>query len=125
MAAMCPNGTVNWKQIYGEDAFVLRPPIYESDLREKRRAKQFDAADIEKRAREYAEVRGRWLGLGVKVGVGRPVRGRSSLVRRSPGSARWNAQGAGGRSCFPAAMAGHGAGHAGRPAHAQSRPQAR
>ncbi|KAI8467317.1 MAG: hypothetical protein J3K34DRAFT_523847 [Monoraphidium minutum] len=55
MAAMCPNGTVNWKQIYGEEAFLLRPPIYESELMEKRKAKQFDAADIERRAREYAQ----------------------------------------------------------------------
>lgn len=56
MAAMCPNGTVNWKQIYGEEAFLLRPPVYESDLRAKRKAKEFDVADIEKRAKEYAQA---------------------------------------------------------------------
>lgn len=61
MAALCPNGTVNWKQIYGEEAFLLRQPIYESSLREKRRAKQFNLEDIEKKAREFAQVRGRGL----------------------------------------------------------------
>jgi hypothetical protein len=55
MAAMCPNGTVNWKQIYGEEAFRLRPPLYESDLMERRKAKAVDVPDLEKRAREYAE----------------------------------------------------------------------
>jgi len=54
MAAMCPNGTVNWKQIYGEETFILKPPIYESDLMAKRKAKQFDLEALEKRAREYA-----------------------------------------------------------------------
>lgn len=57
MAAACPNGTVNWKQIYGDEAFVHRPPVYESELMERRKAKQVDAADLAKRAQEYAQAR--------------------------------------------------------------------
>ena len=56
-AAMCPNGTVNWKEIYGEDAFVLKPPVYESALIARRKAKEIDFAAIEARAREYAAKR--------------------------------------------------------------------
>jgi hypothetical protein len=52
----CPNGTVNWKQIYGEDAFILRPPIYESQLRERRKLRTVDEADLRQRAEAYAKV---------------------------------------------------------------------
>lgn len=55
-AVECPNGTVNWKAIYGEDAFMLRPPIYESQLRERRKLKQVDEADLVKRAEQFAKV---------------------------------------------------------------------
>lgn len=56
-AAECPNGTVNWKGVYGEDAFVLRPPVYESQLRERRQYKTVDADKLAARAQEYAKVR--------------------------------------------------------------------
>ncbi|KAF8069424.1 GRIK2 [Scenedesmus sp. PABB004] len=55
-AAECPNGTVNWKAIYGEDTFVLRPPVYESQLRERRKLKTVDAADLTRRAEEFAKA---------------------------------------------------------------------
>jgi hypothetical protein len=48
---------VNWKQIYGEDAFVLRPPIYESQLREKRKLRTVDEADLRQKAEAFAKVR--------------------------------------------------------------------
>jgi hypothetical protein len=38
----------------------MRPPIYESDLREKRKAHEFDLTDIEKRARDFAQVSAPW-----------------------------------------------------------------
>jgi len=50
------NGTVNWKGIYGEDAFILRPPVYESMLRERRQYKTVDAEQLAKKAQEYAQV---------------------------------------------------------------------
>lgn len=56
-AVECPNGTVNWKQIYGEDAFVLRPPIYESQMREKRKLRTVNEADLRQKAEAFAKVR--------------------------------------------------------------------
>jgi hypothetical protein len=47
---------VNWKGIYGEDAFILRPPVYESMLRERRQYKTVDADQLAKKAEEYAQV---------------------------------------------------------------------
>jgi len=52
---MCPNGTVNWKQIYGEEAFVLKSPIFESELRARRKLKEVNIEDLEQRARSYAK----------------------------------------------------------------------
>ena len=53
----CTNGTINWKQIYGDDAFRLKRPIYESDYQALKKSKQVDLVDLEKRARQYAKVR--------------------------------------------------------------------
>ena len=39
-ASVCTNGTINWKQIYGDDAFRLKQPIYESDYQKLREAKK-------------------------------------------------------------------------------------
>lgn len=55
-AVECPNGTVNWKGIYGEDAFILRPPVYESQLRERRKLKEVNEDALRKQAEEYAKV---------------------------------------------------------------------
>jgi hypothetical protein len=63
-AVECPNGTVNWKGIYGEDAFILRPPIYESQLRQKRALRSVDEEGLAARAEAYAKV-------GLRGGVGR------------------------------------------------------
>lgn len=56
-AAQCTNGTVNWRQLYGEDAFRLKEPLYESDLLKMRKAKEVDLDALTKRAKEYAAVR--------------------------------------------------------------------
>lgn len=53
---MCPNGTVNWKQIYGEETFIIRRPIFESELRERRKVKEVNIKDLEQRAKRYAKV---------------------------------------------------------------------
>ena len=55
-AANCTNGTINWKQIYGEEAFRLKAPLYESDFERLRKVKQVDFDDLAKRATEYAKV---------------------------------------------------------------------
>jgi hypothetical protein len=61
-AVECPNGTVNWKQIYGEEAFILRPPIYESQLRERRQLRTVDEADLRQKAEAFAKVG--WVCVG-------------------------------------------------------------
>lgn len=55
-AVNCTNGTINWKQIYGDEAFRLKKPIYESDYQALKKSKQVDLVDLEKRARQYAKV---------------------------------------------------------------------
>ncbi|KAK9820335.1 hypothetical protein WJX72_009134 [[Myrmecia] bisecta] len=62
-AANCTNGTINWKQIYGEESFVLRAPLYPSDYDRLAKAKQVDYKDLEKRAREYAKMRATAAGI--------------------------------------------------------------
>jgi hypothetical protein len=55
-AVNCTNGTINWRQIYGDDAFRLKTPIYPSDEDKLRKAKEVDIVALEKRAREWAKV---------------------------------------------------------------------
>ncbi len=56
-AAQCTSGTVNWRQIYGDKAFILRGPIYWSDELARKKQRNVDASDLERRAREFAKVR--------------------------------------------------------------------
>lgn len=55
-AAQCTNGTINWKGIYGEDAFKLRDPLYHSDYSRIAQEKKVDLTALEARARQYAKV---------------------------------------------------------------------
>lgn len=55
-AVSCTNGTINWRQIYGDDAFRLKTPLYESDYQRMRKEKEIDFEALAKRAKEYAEV---------------------------------------------------------------------
>jgi hypothetical protein len=55
-AAQCTSGTVNWRQIYGDSAFILRPPVFWSEEQAAKKAKQADLQALEKAAREYAKV---------------------------------------------------------------------
>jgi hypothetical protein len=57
MAAECPNGSVPWKTIYGEREFVLRPPLFESQLRAARERKRVDPQALERAAKHYAQAR--------------------------------------------------------------------
>jgi len=52
----CTNGTINWKQIYGEESFRLKSPVYESDYVKMRKVKEVDLEDLGKRAQQYAKV---------------------------------------------------------------------
>lgn len=62
-AAQCTTGTINWKQIYGEDSFILKPPIYSSEYDALTKKKAVDVGDLEKRAREYAKMRSQSMGI--------------------------------------------------------------
>lgn len=55
-AANCTSGTVNWRQIYGDNAFILRPPTFWSEELAAKKKRQADLTELEKRAREYAKV---------------------------------------------------------------------
>jgi len=55
-ASECTSGTVNWRQIYGDNAFILRPPVYWSEELAAKKAKQPDAGLLERQAKEYSKV---------------------------------------------------------------------
>jgi hypothetical protein len=57
-AAQCTSGTVNWRQIYGDSTFTLKPPQYWSEELARIAAKHLDAEDLEKQAKEFAKVGG-------------------------------------------------------------------
>lgn len=56
-AAQCTTGTVNWRAMYGEDAFDMRPAIFQSDIEADKKAKQVDFEDLKRRAEDYAKMR--------------------------------------------------------------------
>jgi hypothetical protein len=56
-AAQCTVGTVNWRAMYGENAFVMRPTLFHSDIEAAKKAKQIDFEELEKSARAYAKAR--------------------------------------------------------------------
>lgn len=62
-AAQCTNGTINWKGIYGEDAFKLREPLYHSDYSRIAQEKKVDLTALEERARQYAKEKCMAAGL--------------------------------------------------------------
>lgn len=62
-AVNCSNGTINWKQIYGEEAFRLKQPIYASEYDQMAKAKQINYEDLTKRAMEYAKLKAGTAGL--------------------------------------------------------------
>ncbi|CAK0783447.1 hypothetical protein CVIRNUC_006646 [Coccomyxa viridis] len=52
-AINCTNGTINWKQIYGEESFKLKAPIYPSDYDAVKKAKTVDVDKFTKLAQEW------------------------------------------------------------------------
>eukprot|EP01023_Acetabularia_acetabulum_P008398 TRINITY_DN1363_c0_g1_i11.p2 TRINITY_DN1363_c0_g1~~TRINITY_DN1363_c0_g1_i11.p2 ORF type:complete len:263 (-),score=50.42 TRINITY_DN1363_c0_g1_i11:356-1144(-) len=62
-AVNCSIGTIRWKDIYGEDAFIIRPPLYWSEIQEKRKRKIIDLVKLENDAKEFAKQTSATLGL--------------------------------------------------------------
>ena len=56
-AVNCTNGTINWRQIYGDEAFKLKPAIFPSDVDRAKKERQVDIEALEKQAREFVRVR--------------------------------------------------------------------
>lgn len=56
-AINCTNGTINWKQIYGEESFKLKAPVYPSEYDAYRKGKQVDAKKMKELAEEWRKVR--------------------------------------------------------------------
>ena len=55
-AINCTNGTINWKQIYGEESFKLKTPTYPSEYDAVAKAKQVDVQKLKKLAEEWKNV---------------------------------------------------------------------
>lgn len=55
-ASACTNGTINWRGVYGDDAFIMRQPIYWSDIQARIKYKEEGVKDLEARARAYAQA---------------------------------------------------------------------
>jgi hypothetical protein len=56
-AADCGVGTINWRQMYGDNAFRMQQTVFQSDIDAAKKAKEINYKELEMRAREYAEVR--------------------------------------------------------------------
>ncbi|CAD7700567.1 unnamed protein product [Ostreobium quekettii] len=55
-AVNCTNGTINWRQIYGDEAFTIKPPVFWSEMADKQKKKEVDVKELARRAREYARM---------------------------------------------------------------------
>jgi hypothetical protein len=82
-AAQCAVGTVNWRNMYGAESFLLRPPLFWSQIEAAQRAKQINFEDLERRAREYAEG-GRQRGFQKPVENGGALEVPSSSMPKPP-----------------------------------------
>jgi len=47
---------MNWRQIYGDDEFSVKPPIYWSDIIRRQERRKVDLEDLKRRAAEYAKA---------------------------------------------------------------------
>ena len=72
-AAQCSVGTVNWKNMYGPEAFLSRRPVFWSEIEAAMKAKAIDFKDLEAKAKEYAEARRQGKVPGAIAAVAAPV----------------------------------------------------
>lgn len=50
-------GTVNWRSMYPAESFLLRRPVFQSELDAVKKARTIDFDKLEKHAREYAKLK--------------------------------------------------------------------
>jgi len=53
-AAQCTVGTVNWRSMYGAEAFLLQRPVFQSEVEAVLKSRKIDFEDLTKRARDWA-----------------------------------------------------------------------
>lgn len=62
-AAQCKTGTIPWRQVFGDEAFVVRKPVFWTDVLSKRDARKVDhdklTADAVNYARAACEAQGK------------------------------------------------------------------
>lgn len=80
-AAQCTVGTVNWRNMYGAEAFLLRPPLFWSQIQAIEKSKQINFDELENSAREYARTSTDSSGRNGHPGGAKPsVQGAPSAV---------------------------------------------
>jgi hypothetical protein len=58
---------VNWKNMYGAEAFLLRPPLFWSQIQAVQKSKHINFEELEKSAREYATTSAAGSGRGAQA----------------------------------------------------------
>jgi hypothetical protein len=53
-AAQCKTGTTPWREVFGDEAFVVRKPVFWTEVLAKRAAKVVNHAELEASAKAYA-----------------------------------------------------------------------
>lgn len=71
-AAQCTVGTVNWRNMYGAESFLLRRPIFWSEVEAAMKAKKINFTELEAKAREYAESKAS-MGAAGQAAAGAPA----------------------------------------------------
>ena len=56
-AAQCTNSSINWKGLYGDNAFKVKGVLFPSEIYAMEAAKKVDQKDLLDRATAYAKVR--------------------------------------------------------------------
>jgi hypothetical protein len=54
-AANCKTGTIPWRIVFGDEAFIVRKPVFWTDVLAKREARKVDLEQLSKVAERYAE----------------------------------------------------------------------
>ena len=79
-AAQCTVGTVNWRNMYGAESFLLRRPVFWSEIEAALKSKKINFTELEAKAREYANSKaGLAAGSGQVPSAPVPPTGESDL----------------------------------------------
>lgn len=62
-AANCKTGTIPWRKIFGDEAFIVRKPVFWTDILAKRKEREVDLKKVEADAIAYAKGRVASLGM--------------------------------------------------------------